>query len=129
MSRTLEPVRVLADTRALGEGRGVRFAVVLDGVSEDALAVRWHGRPYAYVNRCRHEQLPLDFGDGHVFDDDCDAIVCCHHGARYRPDTGECMGGPCVGGRLTGLVLEERGTELWCVGVAPRDPRRGNRER
>ena len=20
-----------------------------------------------------------------------DALVCCHHGARYRPDTGECF--------------------------------------
>jgi nitrite reductase/ring-hydroxylating ferredoxin subunit len=124
---TLTPVRVLADTRALGEGRAVRFAVVLDGVSEDALALRWHGRVHAYVNRCRHQGLPLDFGDGHVFDDDYDAIVCCHHGARYRPDTGECLGGPCGGGRLTALVLEQRGAELWCVGAAPRT-RPGGRE-
>jgi len=114
----MNPVRVLADARALGEGRAARFTVVLDGVNQDALAVRWRGQPYAYVNRCRHQLLPLDFGDGHVFDDDYDAIVCCHHGARYRPDTGECVDGPCVGGRLTPLVLETRGAELWCVGAA-----------
>ena len=114
------PVRVLADTRALGEGRAVRFTVILDGVSQEALALRWRGRAYAFVNRCRHQQLPLVFGDGHVFDDDYDAIVCCHHGARYRPDTGECRDGPCGGGRLTALALEERGGELWCVGLVTR---------
>jgi nitrite reductase/ring-hydroxylating ferredoxin subunit len=113
----LNPVRILADARALGEGRAAHFTVLLDGVSQDALAVRWHGGVHAYVNRCRHQQLSLDFGDGHVFDDNYDAIVCCHHGARYRPDTGECFDGPCVGARLTALTLEIRGAELWCVGA------------
>ena len=66
----------------------------------------------------RHELMNLDFGDARFFDDDYDALVCCHHGARYRPETGECMCGPCEGGRLTALRLEERGAEVWCVGVA-----------
>ena len=111
-----EPVRVLADARRLGEGQGVRFTVMLDGLAEDAFAVRWRGAFHAYVNRCRHESLPLDFGDAHFFDDDVDALVCCHHGARYDPATGACRGGPCAGGALTALALETRGAELWCVG-------------
>ena len=47
-----------------------------------------------------------------------EALVCVRHGARYRPDTGECLGGPCRGARLTALALEERGCELWCTGRA-----------
>jgi nitrite reductase/ring-hydroxylating ferredoxin subunit len=120
MSDRLAPVRVLPEAGTLGEGRTTRFTVLLDGVSQDALALRWKGVLHAYVNRCRHQGLPLDFGDGHVFDEAYDAIVCCHHGARYRPDTGECSGGPCMGGRLTVLVLESRGAELWCVDVRGR---------
>lgn len=114
------PVRVLPDARRLREGDGARFTVTVDGVSRDAFVVRYRGRPYAYVNACRHESLPLDFGDAHFFDEAYDALVCCHHGARYRPETGECVGGPCVGGRLTPLALEEREGALWCVGVARR---------
>ena len=110
--------RVLADARGLGEGTAVRFTVTVDGVGRDAFAVRWKGRVHAYLNACRHQSLPLDFGDAHFFDDACDALVCCHHGARYRPDSGECFEGPCRGSWLTPLAVEERGAELWCVGVA-----------
>ena len=113
-----EPVMVLREAQRLAEGAGVRFSLRLEGVARDAFAVRWHGRPYAYVNTCRHESLPLDFGDAHFFDEAYNALVCCHHGARYDPASGACLGGPCAGGRLTALALEERGGALWCVGLA-----------
>jgi nitrite reductase/ring-hydroxylating ferredoxin subunit len=112
------PLRILPDARRLGECQGVRFHLVLEGVDREALAVRWRGRVYGYVNTCRHQSLPLDFGDGHFFDEVCDALVCCHHGARYRPDTGECFEGPCLGSRLTRLMVEERDGGLWCAGQA-----------
>ena len=112
------PVRILADARRLREGDGARFTVTVDGVSRDAFVVRWRGRAHAYVNSCRHQSLTLDFGDARFFDEAYDALVCCHHGARYRPDTGECVDGPCQGGRLTTLAVEERDGALWCVGVA-----------
>jgi len=110
-------VRVLADAGRLEEGAGARFSVVLDGLRHDAFVVRWQGGLHAYLNTCRHELLNLDFGDARFFDDDYDALVCCHHGARYRPDSGACIDGPCAGGRLTPLALEQRGAELWCVGA------------
>ena len=111
------PVRVLADGRRLDEGAGSRFSVVVEGIRCDAFMVRWRGGLHAYLNTCRHELLNLDFGDARFFDDDYDALVCCHHGARYKPETGECICGPCAGGRLTPLALEERSGEVWCVGV------------
>jgi nitrite reductase/ring-hydroxylating ferredoxin subunit len=117
MDDRMEPVRVLPEAKRLGEGQGARFVVMLDGVSRDAFAVRWKGGLHAYVNSCRHQARNLDFGDAHFFDDAYDALVCCHHGARYAPDTGACVDGPCEGGRLTALALELRGAELWCVGV------------
>ena len=109
-------VRVLADATRLGEAQGIRFTVVVDGVPSDAFAVRWRGRTFAYLNRCRHQSLTLDFGDAQFFDDAMDALVCCQHGARYAPDTGRCLGGPCEGGRLTPLALVERDGALWCLG-------------
>ena len=110
-----EPVIVLPKAARLSEVEGVRFTLRLDGVSRDAFAVRWRGRPYAYLNTCRHQGLNLDFGDAHFFDDAYDALVCCHHGARYQPDTGVCVDGPCQGARLTALRLEERPDGVWCV--------------
>jgi len=108
---------VHADPSRLGEGAGVRFTVTLDGFARDAFAVRYRGKLYAYLNTCRHQLLNLDFGDAHYFDDAFDALVCCHHGARYRPESGECVAGPCRGARLTPLALEERDGALWCSGL------------
>lgn len=110
------PLVVLRDARALREGGGVRFRVVDYGVEREAFAVRFRGAVFAYVNACRHEQLPLDFGDARFFDEAADALVCCHHGARYHPETGACLDGPCAGGRLTPLALEVRDGALWCLG-------------
>ena len=109
---------VAADARRLGEGQAVRFRIVVDGVEREAFAVRYRGRAHAYLNTCRHQSLELDFGDAHFFDEDYDALVCCHHGARYRPETGECVSGPCAGARLSTLALEERNGGLWCLGLA-----------
>ena len=106
-------IKILDDARSLREMGGVRFTVTIDGVPRDAFAVRWRGKVYAYVNSCRHQGLPLDFGDAHFFDESADALVCCHHGARYRPDTGECFEGPCGGGKLTRVEIAERGTSLY----------------
>jgi nitrite reductase/ring-hydroxylating ferredoxin subunit len=111
-----EPVLVLRDARRLGEGMGIKFQIVLHGVSREGFAVRWRGRLLAYINTCRHQGLPLDFGDAHFFDDAYDALVCCHHGARYDPASGRCLEGPCEGGTLTALALEEREGGVWCVG-------------
>jgi nitrite reductase/ring-hydroxylating ferredoxin subunit len=110
------PLRVLPDVRRLREGQGGRFQLLLDGVAREAFVVRYRGACHGYLNTCRHQGLTLDFGDARFFDDDYDALVCCHHGARYRPETGECLGGPCEGGRLTALAMEERDGELWCLG-------------
>lgn len=118
MSRPLDdPVRLGPLPLRLGECQSLAFEVRRDGVTDAAFVVRWRGALHAFVNRCRHLSLPLDFGDGRFFDDDADALVCCHHGARYRPDDGTCVAGPCVGKALTRLELEERDGALWCVAV------------
>ncbi len=110
------PVLVLRDLGRLREGDGVRFRILDHGLERDAFAVRFRGGLLAYLNTCRHQSLPLDFGDARFFDGAGDALVCVHHGARYDPGTGVCREGPCPGARLTRLGLEERAGELWCTG-------------
>jgi nitrite reductase/ring-hydroxylating ferredoxin subunit len=113
-------VLVLADAARLGEGQGARFRLLVDGLEREAFVVRYRGRLHAYLNVCRHQLRELDFGDARFFDEAYDALVCCHHGARYRPETGECVAGPCRGGFLTPLALEERDGALWCGAPAGR---------
>lgn len=106
---------ILKDARLLREGGGLRFSAIVNGVQRDAFVVRFRGELFAYVNTCRHQSLALDFGDARFFDEAFDAIVCCQHGARYRPETGECFAGPCLGARLTPLAVAVRDGAIWWV--------------
>jgi nitrite reductase/ring-hydroxylating ferredoxin subunit len=118
VSLRVDPVRLAQDPKRLGESQALAFEVRVEGVQREAFVVRWKGGLHAYLNTCRHQGLRLDFGDLHFFDDEYDALVCCHHGARYQPATGVCFDGPCEGARLTALRLEERADGTWCVGIA-----------
>jgi nitrite reductase/ring-hydroxylating ferredoxin subunit len=62
----------------------------------------------AWVNRCPHVPLyGLDFGDGEVVDPRDGLIVCANHGARFTPEDGLCINGPCRGDSLFAWTCNE----------------------
>ena len=104
----------LCNSRDLVDGGlAVPFDVVYAGQTCRAFAVRFKGLPQAYLNRCTHVAMELDWQPNRVFDDSGQWLLCASHGAAYRPDTGQCAGGPCRGG-LVKIVLSERdGVVYW----------------
>ncbi|WP_028456569.1 Rieske (2Fe-2S) protein [Chitinilyticum litopenaei] len=107
--------RCLGDAAQLLErGLALKFTVTdHKGVEHQAIALRFEGRVYAYLNECAHVPIELDFNPGDVFDLSREYLVCSTHGAYYLPHTGLCVGGPCPGRRLHGLPVEERDGQLW----------------
>lgn len=105
--------RVICNSSALQEGgKGVRFAVrTLEGESP-AFAVRYDGRIYAYLNKCAHVPVELDWSDGAFFDYSKLYLICATHGATYLPETGMCVMGPCKGKRLVPVAVEERDGQI-----------------
>ncbi len=89
-------------------GRGVRFQVESEGGPLAAFVLRHRGRIHAYLNRCAHVGVELDWMPGEFLDDSRLYLICSTHGATYLPESGECVGGPCRGGRLTSLPVFER---------------------
>ena len=65
----------------------------------------------AYLNNCPHIGVGLDYGDGDCLDRETDELVCSLHGARFSPDSGECLIGPCGGQFLTpfNVDVDEQG--------------------
>ncbi|MDP1611401.1 MAG: Rieske 2Fe-2S domain-containing protein [Sulfuritalea sp.] len=91
-------------------GRGLRFTVDRLGVVEPAFAVRFHGQVHAYLNRCGHVPVELDWQHGEFFDDSGLYLICATHGALYAPESGRCLGGRCNGNGLVVLsVVEDEG--------------------
>lgn len=92
-------------------GDGIRFEVERAGETVPAFAIRHGGRVYAYLNRCAHIAMELDWNPGKFFDSDSEYLICSTHGALYAPDSGACRGGPCRGAGLSRLqVFEADGT-------------------
>ncbi len=104
----------LCNSRDLVDGgAGVPFDVLYQGQTCRAFAVRWRGQAHAYLNRCTHVAMEMDYQPNRFFDDSGEWLVCATHGAAYRPDTGTCGGGPCRGGLVKIMLSESDGVVHW----------------
>lgn len=100
--------RLICTSGDLVEGsRGCRFDVTQGESVEAAFAIRYHGRVYAYYNRCGHIPVELDWNAGEFFDSQRLYLICSVHGAIYDPETGDCLGGRCNGRGLRSLSVIE----------------------
>jgi len=90
-------------------GTGLRFEVQKDGEKRPAFAVRSTAGISAFLNRCGHRDLELDWSPGEFFDLDARLLICATHGALYDPQSGACKGGPCNGVGLHPLSIAEEG--------------------
>ena len=104
----------LCNSRDLLEGgQALSFDINYAGQTCRAFAVRYQGMPHAYLNRCPHVAMELDWQPNQVFDDSGEWLLCASHGAAYRPDTGQCVGGPCQGGLVKITLSENDGVIYW----------------
>ena len=94
-------------------GLAVSFDVVIEGEHCRAFAIRFEGRAHAYLNRCTHVAMELDWQPNRFFDDTGQWLLCASHGAVYAPDTGEGVAGPCQGGSLKIELTEADGVVWW----------------
>ncbi|HSW16533.1 MAG TPA: Rieske 2Fe-2S domain-containing protein [Ramlibacter sp.] len=94
-------------------GQAVSFDVVHGGQNCRAFAVRFEGVAHAFLNRCSHVAMELDYQPDRFFDDTGQWLLCATHGAVYKPDTGECAGGPCRGGLVKIALSEQGGVVHW----------------
>ena len=108
---TLQP---LCNSHDLTDGGlAVPFDVSYAGQTCRAFAVRYGGLPHAYLNRCTHVAMELDWQPNRVFDDSGQWLLCASHGAAYAPDTGQCSGGPCRGNLVKITLTETDGLIFW----------------
>jgi nitrite reductase/ring-hydroxylating ferredoxin subunit len=112
-----ESARVICESAALADsGRGVRFEVEYFGEAAPAFAVRYRGTVHAYLNRCAHVAMELDWQEGVFFDSEGRDLLCSTHGATYSASSGHCIGGPCHGSPLVRLLVEERDGMVYFTG-------------
>lgn len=106
-------IYICASEELTDGGKGVRFPVTVGGADGTGFAVRYDGAVYAYLNRCAHVPIELDWNEGEFFESSGTFLMCSTHGALYVPGTGQCAGGPCRGGRLRPIQVMEVGNHVF----------------
>jgi nitrite reductase/ring-hydroxylating ferredoxin subunit len=94
-------------------GNAVSFDVVYCGRVSRGFAIRFEGQVYAYLNQCAHVPMEMDYQPNRFFDSSGHWLMCATHGAIYRPQTGECRGGPCRGGLIKIALTEHDDVVHW----------------
>jgi nitrite reductase/ring-hydroxylating ferredoxin subunit len=94
---------------------GLRFNYKDGPFDEEGILLKTaDGSVVAYKNECRHLPMKLDDREPReIWDPGRRYLVCSSHGARYRPDDGLCIGGPCEGSHLRSLPLKVRNNEVF----------------
>jgi nitrite reductase/ring-hydroxylating ferredoxin subunit len=115
--------KVVAQTDELSHGMTKKFRLKCRGRDVEGLLVGYEGGVYAYVNRCRHIPISMDWVDNDFFTEDKRYLICANHGATYEPATGECIWGPCFGAFLQDVPLEISDGKI--LAYCPDDPEDG----
>ena len=121
-------IPICASAEVVEGGLGVRFPVTAGSYDTTGFVVRYNGVAYAYLNRCAHVPIELDWAKGEFFESSGLYIMCSTHGAIYDPETGHCQGGPCRGGRLRPIVVREQDHQIFWLPDEFVHPARLNKE-
>jgi nitrite reductase/ring-hydroxylating ferredoxin subunit len=111
MAREITRV-VVARVGELAAGETKKFLLFYEGNEEECFVVNHAGTLRAYVNRCSHVPMTMDWIDNQFMTEDKKFILCATHGACYLPDTGECVSGPPCGKFLISVPLAVEGDEV-----------------
>jgi nitrite reductase/ring-hydroxylating ferredoxin subunit len=78
----------------LKPGESKKFLMPIRGADEECFIINFDGALHAYVNRCRHVPMPMDWVDNQFFAEEGRYLTCQTHNAYYEPGSGECVAGP-----------------------------------
>jgi len=110
---------VVARVGEIAPGRSKKFLLHWGTSEVEAFVVNHEGTLHAYINRCCHVPMTMDWIDNQFFTEDGRYIQCATHGAWYEPDSGECVAGPPVGQCLTRVPLKIRDGEVYAESPDP----------
>ena len=98
--------KLVGSVGELEHGTSKKFTMRRGGRDLEGLLVNYQGNHFAYVNRCPHTGITLDWVNNQFFSSDNRYLMCATHGAVFEPPSGECIWGPCVGLSLQSMPIE-----------------------
>jgi nitrite reductase/ring-hydroxylating ferredoxin subunit len=106
-------VKAIARVGEIAPGRTKKFLLDCAAGEIEGFVLNFAGEHHAWVNRCRHVPMSLDWVENQFFTADGDYVQCATHGGLYRPETGECIAGPPCGKSLHRIPLRIDGDTIY----------------
>ena len=94
IKRSTASVYRVAHSQDIKPGESMKFMLPIRGADEECFLINFEGDFHAYVNRCRHVPMAMDWVDNQFFAEEGRYLMCQTHNAYYEPATGECIAGP-----------------------------------
>ncbi len=85
---------IVGRTDQLRPGESMKFLLPIRDADEECFLINFEGEFHAYVNRCRHVPMAMDWVDNQFFAEEGRYLMCQTHNAYYAPSSGECIAGP-----------------------------------
>lgn len=82
-----------------------RDARSFDTPRGEVIVTQRDGEFFAYLNRCPHLGISLEFREQEFMDADHEYLICANHGALFEVHNGHCVLGPCKGDALTAVAI------------------------
>lgn len=103
---------IVARVGEIEPGQTKTFILLVEGREIECFLVNYSGQLFAYINRCRHVPMTMDWIENQFLTEDGRYILCATHGAAYEPETGECIFGPPCGKMLIRVPLTTEGGQI-----------------
>jgi nitrite reductase/ring-hydroxylating ferredoxin subunit len=105
MTHEIDTARVICAFAALDDPGSRAFTLGSGDWPLRGFVVRRGAQVFGYVNRCPHQQHPLNWRPDQFLAPDGSVILCSSHGAIFDIASGTCIAGPCPGRGLQRLPL------------------------
>ena len=105
-------MKAIATVGEIAPGKTKKFLLDCAGIEIEGFVLNAGGEHHAWVNRCRHVPMSLDWVENQFFTEDLRFVQCATHGAYYLPDTGECVAGPPCGKALHRIPVRIEGDAI-----------------
>ena len=102
-------VFTLGPVASVSEKSGKGYKLDIDGKPLSLMVIAHpdiDGGIAAYINRCPHRGIELNWMPDRFMDLTKEFIQCAMHGAQFRVSDGLCVSGPCVGQTLEPVDIE-----------------------
>lgn len=97
---------VLCQLADIPDGQALEFSYKYGDEVREIFIQRQGAEVYAYENSCPHAYLPLNMKAGIFTEKSGKYFMCQNHGALFDIKSGQCLGGPCSGQRLTKIDID-----------------------